>query len=52
VLQYEHLHIRATAGMQFYGETKIDAKSDAMTVALKDLTGATLWQKTLAPERG
>jgi alkaline phosphatase D len=41
-----------TAGMQFYGETKIDARSEAMTVALKDLTGATLWQKTLAPERG
>jgi alkaline phosphatase D len=40
-----------SAGLQFYGELKIDAKTGAMTAFLKDLTGATLWQKTLAPER-
>jgi alkaline phosphatase D len=40
-----------SAGLQFYGEARIEAKTGAMTVFLKDLTGATLWQKTLAPER-
>jgi alkaline phosphatase D len=40
-----------SAGLQFYGELKIEAKSGAMTAYLKDLTGATLWQRTLAPER-
>jgi alkaline phosphatase D len=40
-----------SAGLQFFGELKIDAKTGVMTAFLKDLTGATLWQKTLAPER-
>ena len=40
-----------TANLQFYGEVKIDAKSAAMTVALKDLTGATLYTKSLEPRR-
>lgn len=40
-----------SAGLQFYGEAKIEARSGAMTVFLKDLTGATLWQRTLAPDR-
>jgi alkaline phosphatase D len=41
-----------SAGLQFYGEFKIDAKTGTMTAFLKDVSGATLWQKTLAPERG
>lgn len=40
-----------SAGLQFYGEAKIEARSGAMTVFLKDLTGTTLWQHTLAPGR-
>jgi len=40
-----------TAGMQFYGEVKIDGRSEGMNVALKDLTGATLWQTTIEPQR-
>lgn len=40
-----------SAGMQFYGEVKINGRSEAMNVALKDLTGATLWQTTLEPQR-
>jgi len=37
-------------GLQFYGEAKIDARTRALTVQLKDLTGTTLWQRTLEPE--
>ena len=40
------------AGLQFFGQVDIDAKTKAMTVALKDLTGASLYSKTLAPHRG
>ncbi len=39
------------AGMQFFGQVDIDAKTKAMTVTLKDLTGASLYAKTLAPHR-
>jgi alkaline phosphatase D len=39
-----------SAGLQFYGELKIDAKTRAMTALLKDVSGATLWQRTLAPD--
>ena len=39
------------AGMQFFGQVDIDAKTTAMTVTLKDLTGASLYTKTLAPQR-
>jgi alkaline phosphatase D len=38
-----------TAGLQFFGQVDIDMKTRAMTVALKDLTGATLFSKVLAP---
>ena len=38
-----------SAGLQFFGQVDIDAKTRAMTVALKDLTGATLFSKTLGP---
>ena len=41
-----------TAGLQFFGQIEIDAKTRAMTVTLKDLTGASLYAKTLAPQRG
>jgi alkaline phosphatase D len=40
-----------TAGLQFFGQVDIDAKTHAMTVTLKDLTGASLYAKTLAPHR-
>lgn len=40
-----------TAGLQFFGQVDIDAKTKAMTVTLKDLTGASLYAKTLAPQR-
>jgi len=40
-----------TAGLQFFGQVDIDAKSKALTVTLKDLTGASLYAKTLAPQR-
>ncbi len=40
-----------SAGLQFFGEVKIDGGSETMTVALKDLTGATLFQKVLEPQR-
>lgn len=38
-----------TNGMQFFGQVDIDAKTQAMTVTLKDLAGASLYAKTLAP---
>ena len=40
-----------TNGMQFFGQVDIDAKTQAMTVTLKDLAGASLYAKTLAPQR-
>lgn len=40
------------AGLQFFGQVDIDAKTRAMTVTLKDLTGASLYAKTLTPQRG
>ena len=40
-----------SAGLQFFGQVDIDAKTRAMTVTLKDLTGASLFAKTLAPHR-
>ena len=41
-----------TNGMQFFGQVDIDAKTKAMTVTLKDLAGAALYTKTLAPQKG
>lgn len=38
------------AGLQFFGEVNIDRNSKAMTVALKDLNGATVFTKLLAAE--
>ena len=39
------------AGIQFFGQVDIDAKTKTMTVTLKDLKGASLYAKTLAPQR-
>lgn len=36
-----------TAGLQFFGQVDIDAKTRAMTVALKDLAGQALFTRTL-----
>jgi alkaline phosphatase D len=41
-----------TAGLQFFGEVKIDGKTETMTVALKDIAGATLFTQVLEPQRG
>lgn len=38
-----------SAGLQFFGQVDIDAKSEVMTVALKDLSGATLYSVELQP---
>lgn len=38
-------------GLQFFGQVDIDARSRALTVTLKDLTGASLYSKTLEPRR-
>ncbi len=40
------------AGLQFFGEVNIDKSSNAMTVDLKDINGATVFSKTLSAERG
>ena len=37
-------------GTQFFGEVQIAGEDGAMTVLLKDLSGATLWQRRLVPE--
>ncbi len=40
-----------SAGLQFFGQVDIDAKTQAMTVTLKDLAGTSLFSKTLVPQR-
>lgn len=45
------VNLPPSAGMQFFGEVQIDAASRAMTVHLRDLTGASLWSTRLAPRR-
>ena len=37
-------------GFQFFGEVNIDGDSRALTVDLRDLTGASLWSVTLDPQ--
>jgi alkaline phosphatase D len=37
------------SGLQFFGEVEIDAKTAALKVTLRDLSGADLYAKTLAP---
>lgn len=41
-----------TTGLQFFGQVDIDARTQAMTVTLKDLEGAALFAKTLQPQLG
>lgn len=38
-------------GMQFFGQVDIDGETEALTVRLKDLEGATLFEQLLTPER-
>ena len=38
-------------GFQHFGEVNIDGRSGALTVDLRDATGASLWSKTLQPQR-
>jgi alkaline phosphatase D len=40
-----------SAGLQFFGEVRIEGATGVMTVTLRDLTGAALWSTELAPER-
>lgn len=40
-----------SAGMQFFGDVQIDGKTSAMTVHLRDIDGASLWNTTLVPRR-
>jgi len=40
-----------TAGLQFFGQVQIAAKTGAMTVTLRDLTGASLYSKKLEARR-
>ena len=41
-----------SAGYQFFGEVRIDARTQAMTVILRDLVGAALHTQVLPPARG
>ncbi len=43
------VNLPPTAGMQFFGECAIEGRSGALTVALKDMAGATLWQRSFDP---
>lgn len=45
------VNLPPSAGLQFFGEVQIDGRSGALTVHLRDLTGASLWSRTLAPQR-
>jgi len=43
-------NLSPAAGMQFFGEVQIEAKTKALKVTLRDLSGAGIYSKTLAPE--
>lgn len=45
----ETQNLSPLAGMQFFGQVDIDARSRAMTVRLKDVAGQTLFTQELAP---
>lgn len=45
------VNLPPSAGLQFFGEVQIDGRSGALTVHLRDLGGASLWSRTLAPQR-
>jgi hypothetical protein len=42
--------VQRTEGGQYYGLAKIDGKTRELKVQIKDLTGATLYEKALAPK--
>ena len=44
------LNLPPSAGLQFFGEIAIDAKTAGMTIWLKDWNNAVLWSVELAPE--
>lgn len=46
-----HSNLPPSAGLQFFGEVRIDGRSEVMTVALKDLAGTTLYSTDLEPGR-
>lgn len=46
------VNLPPSAGMQYFGEVEIEARTAAMTVHLRDLQGQSLWSTTLAPHRG
>ncbi len=39
------------AGLQFFGQLDVDARSQALTVQLKDASGNAIYRQTLAPRR-
>jgi len=45
------VNLPPSAGLQFFGEVQIDGKSGSLTVHLRDIAGASLWNTTLAPQR-
>jgi alkaline phosphatase D len=46
-----HSNLGPASGMQFFGEVEISARTRAMTVTLRDMSGAALHRQELAPER-
>jgi alkaline phosphatase D len=44
------VNLPPSAGLQFFGDVQIDAATRALTVYLRDLAGASLWNTTLAPQ--
>jgi alkaline phosphatase D len=45
-------NVSPAEGGQFFGEAAIDGRSGALTVMLKDMANAVLWQRSFEPERG
>jgi alkaline phosphatase D len=43
------VNLPPSAGMQFFGQVDIDGETEAMTVTLKDVSGATLFTQELVP---
>jgi alkaline phosphatase D len=44
-------NLSPSAGLQFFGEIEIAGRTGEMTVHLKDMSGATLFRQSIAPER-
>lgn len=45
-------NVPPTEGRLFFGEAAIEGRSGVLTVMLKDVTGAALWQRSFEPEAG